>query len=183
MAFAPWRLCEKLQKLHTEAQSRNEKTAKWKDKRRLSLRVPLDGECDGVASAEAQGGDAAPHVALGHLVKERDQNARSRCADGVPKRHRAAVDVGAGGVAGGHRAVLLENRPELRQGVERGVRAGRFVGVKHRWLAFILPNGDGDDLTLEATTADGVSRAEVAFQSVGVLPLAGDLIFFRHQLP
>ena len=38
-------------------------------------------------------------------------------------------------------------------------------------------------MTLEATTADGVSRAEVAFQSVGVLPLAGDLIFFRHQLP
>ncbi len=68
MAFAPWRLCERLQKLHAEAQSRNEKTAKWKDERRLSLRVPLDGECDGVAAAEAQSGDAAPRVAASHLV-------------------------------------------------------------------------------------------------------------------
>ena len=51
-----------------------------------------------VATAEAEGGDAALSLALLHLVHERDQYAGSGAADRMSEGDGAAVDVDAGGI-------------------------------------------------------------------------------------
>src|SRR5690349_16676721 len=58
----------------------------------------LDGEGDGVAAAEAEGGDAALEVAALEFIKQADEDARSAGADGMAERDRAAVHVGFFGI-------------------------------------------------------------------------------------
>src|SRR5205814_7384625 len=60
--------------------------------------LPLDGQCDAHAAADAQRGDALPGVAALHLVQQRHQNAAAGRADRVPDRDRPAVDVHLAGV-------------------------------------------------------------------------------------
>ena len=61
----------------------------------LTNKLALDGEGDGVAAAEAEGGDAAVDVAANHLVDEGDEDARAGGADGMADGDGAAIDVGA----------------------------------------------------------------------------------------
>src|SRR4029077_20646767 len=60
--------------------------------------VALDGKGHGVASAEAERGDAALEVAALQYVEQRDEDARSRCANGVTESDRAAIDVDLFGI-------------------------------------------------------------------------------------
>ena len=53
----------------------------------------FDGEGDCVAAAETQGGDATLQVAALQFVKQRDEDARAGCADGMAERDGAAVYV------------------------------------------------------------------------------------------
>src|SRR5579864_3457276 len=53
----------------------------------------LHAHRDAHAAADAQGRQALLGVALGHLVQQRDQDARSRRADGMTQRDRTAVHV------------------------------------------------------------------------------------------
>src|SRR6266853_6558864 len=55
--------------------------------------VPFDGEGHGVASAEAEGGDAALEVAALQFIEQRDEDARAARADGMAERDGAAVYV------------------------------------------------------------------------------------------
>ena len=55
--------------------------------------IALDGEGNGVAAAEAEGGDAALQVAALHFVEQRDQNARAGAPIGMTDGYRASVDV------------------------------------------------------------------------------------------
>src|SRR6266436_642015 len=55
--------------------------------------VPFDGEGHGVASAEAEGGDAALQVAALQFVEQRDEDARAARADGMAERYRAAIHI------------------------------------------------------------------------------------------
>ena len=45
--------------------------------------LTFDGEGDGVATAEAEGGDAAVDVAADHLVDEGDEDAGAGGSDGM----------------------------------------------------------------------------------------------------
>src|SRR5271155_3760609 len=53
----------------------------------------FDGKRDGIASAEAEGGDAALEIAALQFVEQRDQDAGAGCADGMAERDGAAIDV------------------------------------------------------------------------------------------
>src|SRR5277367_1447922 len=59
---------------------------------RLRLRK-FDGKRDGIASAEAEGGDAALEIAALQFVEQRDQDAGAGCADGMAEGDGAAIDV------------------------------------------------------------------------------------------
>src|SRR5687768_9368511 len=54
---------------------------------------PLDGQRDGVAAAEAQGGEAGSGPAILHGVQQRRQHARAARSDRVSERYRPAVHV------------------------------------------------------------------------------------------
>src|SRR6202790_917493 len=73
----------------------------------------LDGHSDGVASAQAQGGNAALQVSALQFVQQCDQDTSATGADGVADRHRAAVNVNLFGI-----------EPELAGDSDRGYREG-----------------------------------------------------------
>ena len=58
----------------------------------------LDGHGDGVATAEAEGGDATGFVGGFHGVEEGDEDARAAGSDGMAEGDGSAMDVDAGGV-------------------------------------------------------------------------------------
>src|SRR6267143_1020397 len=55
--------------------------------------APLDSEGHGVASAEAEGGDAALEIAALQFVEQGDEDARAAGADGMAEGDSAAVHV------------------------------------------------------------------------------------------
>src|SRR3954464_11919053 len=58
-------------------------------------RLTFDGECYAHAPADAQRGEPALRVAALHLVQQRDQHARARCADRVADGDSATIHVDA----------------------------------------------------------------------------------------
>src|ERR1039458_9718002 len=53
----------------------------------------FDGDGCGFSAADAERGDAAAEVAFGEGRKQRDEDARAGCANGMAERAGAAVDV------------------------------------------------------------------------------------------
>ena len=53
--------------------------------------LPLDGQRDGVAAAQAQSGDSSMHVAPLQFVKQCRQDPRAGRADRMPDGHGAAI--------------------------------------------------------------------------------------------
>src|SRR5579859_293030 len=74
--------------------------AGWTDEMRPSLRrsLTLYRHRYGIASAQAEGGDAAMHVAADHFVDQGDEDAGPARADGMTNSHCAAVDVDLVGI-------------------------------------------------------------------------------------
>ena len=87
-------------------------------------------------------------------------------------RRRAVID--AGGIAGRHRAVLLEHRLELGDGIERRAMADILVLVDDD---IALARGDGDrrDLVLEPARLLRGLRLVLRGDGEIVLRIAGDL--------
>ena len=91
----------------------------------------------------------------------------------------AVVD--AGGVGGGHRAVLVESRLQLGHGVDRGAVADVLVLVDNG-VALLALDGDGDDLVLElAGLLRGLGlvlrgKRELVLVVTGDLELASDVL-------
>src|SRR5262245_63797941 len=54
---------------------------------------PLNGQRDGVSSAQTEARDAAVGPSFNHLVNQRHQHARARSADRMTERHCASVHV------------------------------------------------------------------------------------------
>ena len=61
----------------------------------LQPSLPLDRQCDAVATAQAQGGDTTPGTTPRHRIQQRREDARAAGADGVSESHGAAVHVDA----------------------------------------------------------------------------------------
>ena len=100
------------------------------------------------------------------------------------RRHhqRCCAVVRARGVPGGHRAIGLKGGPEFGQYFQRRIRARGFIRRKLNGVAFLLLDGDGNNFIDEAAVLDSVDGAAMAFHGVGILVLAGDTVFFGHQL-
>src|SRR5215208_2033462 len=60
--------------------------------------LPLHAHGDAHAAADAERGEALLGVALLHLEQKRGEHARAGCADRMPERNGAAVDVDLGGI-------------------------------------------------------------------------------------
>src|SRR5215213_2028086 len=64
----------------------------------LCCSLPLHAHRDAHAAADAERGEALLGVALLHLEQKRGEHARAGCADRMPERNGAAVDVDLGGI-------------------------------------------------------------------------------------
>ena len=108
------------------------------------------------------------------------RGASPRClASREPHEHdRGGAVVDAGGVAGSHRAALLEHGLEAGQLLQRG-RARVLVARERLARARGL---DRDDLLVEATLLDGRGGALLAEQREGILLLARDVLLLGDLL-
>ena len=87
--------------------------------------------------------------------------------------------VDAGGIAGGHAAIMLESRAQLGHFLQGGVGAHMLVGVEDDG-AFAGLDVDRQNLLFKITVHDGVTGATVALHRQRILIFAADAPFFRH---
>ena len=95
--------------------------------------------------------------------------------------HGGGAVVDPAGVAGGHRAFLVEGRPQLRQALGRGAVLGILVAVDDD-VALSGLDRHRDDLVLEAPGGLGGLGLLLRAGGEGVLLVAGQLPLARHVL-
>ena len=97
------------------------------------------------------------------------------------QHHGGGAIVDAGRIARGHRAVLPEHRPQLRQILGSRIGAHVLVGVEHR-LAPPRLQLDRQDLLREAALRDRARRAAVRFDRQRILVAPRDLVALGQVL-
>nr|AAG30261.1 unknown [Ectothiorhodospira shaposhnikovii] len=96
--------------------------------------------------------------------------------------HGRGTVIDTGGIAGGHRAIPAESRPQLAQAFRRGAVTGKFIHVEDLDLALFLRNLHRHDLILEISRLLGGLGPLLGLGGKGVLlipanpELAGDVL-------